>query len=486
MNQVNKIKTRFAPSPTGELHIGGARTALFNYLFAKQKNGEFILRIEDTDRSRYVKGSIERIQEDLSWLGLKWDQGPNLQSTRLKIYQEKAKELVDTGKAYRCFCTEERLNKMRKEQIKKKIPSKYDRKCLHLPKSKIDELLNKKIPYTVRLLVPDKKIIQFSDLVFGDLEFKSEDIDDQILLKSDGYPTYHLANVVDDHMMEITHIIRGDEWLPSAPKHILLYQAFGWKPPEFAHLPLIVDQNRRKLSKREHGKIVWVSNYKNQGYLPEALLNFLAFLGWHPGKGETREIYLLDELIKVFSLKNIHKSPAVFDIQKLNDINAGYLKKLSEKEIINELSKQEKFKNQDKEFLSKLVKIYIERAKKFSDFIDLSIYLFKLPDYKKELLIFKKSDKKFTKIGLKKAMENLEKLDKKDWQIKKLNQVLADIVKKEKLKNGDIFWPVRVALSGIEKSPSPEELLWILGKEKSIERLKKALEKLEKLYDPVP
>lgn len=478
MNKVNKIRVRFAPSPTGELHIGGARTALFNYLFAKQKGGEFILRIEDTDIKRYVKGSIERIQEDLKWLGLKWDMGPNLQSERLRIYQEKAKELIDSGQAYYCFCTEDRLNKMRKEQIKKKIAPKYDRKCLKLPKSEIEELLKKKTPYVIRLLVPDKQVIKFSDLVFGNLEFKSDDIDDQVLLKSDGYPTYHLANIIDDHLMKITHVIRGDEWLPSTSKHILLYKAFGWKPPEFAHLPLIVDQNQRKLSKREHGDKVWVSTYRKLGYLPDALLNFLAFLGWHPGKGETKEIYLIKELIKSFSLENVHKSPAVFDIQKLDDINAEYLKKLSEKEIVDILLEQKEFKNQEKGFLSKLVKIYRDRASKFSDFQTYAAWISAPLDYKKELLIFKKSNEKSTQKGLESAIKSLEKLNDKDWNIEKLNQILAKSVKQEKLLNGDVFWPVRVALSGQEKSPSPAELLFLYQKKEALNRLKEASKKL--------
>lgn len=481
-----KIKVRFAPSPTGELHIGGARTALYNYLFARQNNGEFILRIEDTDRSRYVEGSIERIQKDLKWLGLDWDQGPNLQSERLRIYTEKAKELVDKGKAYYCFCTQDRLGKMRKQQIKDKQAPKYDRKCLKLPKSKIDELLKKKTPHTVRLLVPDNQNIEFKDQIFGEIKFNTKDIDDQVLIKSDGYPTYHLANVIDDYIMEITHVIRGDEWLPSTPKHILLYQAFDWQIPEFVHLPLIVDQNRRKLSKREHGDKVWVSTYKEQGYFPDALLNFLAFLGWHPGKGETREDYLIKDLIKAFSLKNVHKSPAVFNIQKLDNINAEYLKKLSEKEIVEFLSKQKEFKNQERKFLTKLVKIYRERASKFSDFQTLSTYLFKLLDYEDRMLVFKNSDKQKTQKGLDFVIKNLEKLDEDAWNDKNnefpgksvFNTILANTVEDNKLSNGDVFWPVRVALSGQEKSPSPRELLWILGKDESVKRLKNALEKL--------
>ncbi len=473
-----KTKVRFAPSPTGELHIGGARTALFNYLFAKQTNGEFILRIEDTDRSRYVEGSIERIQEDLKWLGLDWDQGPNLQSERLRTYQEKAKELIDSGKAYYCFCTEERLDKMRKQQIKDKLAPKYDRKCLKLPKSEIDQLLQKKTPHIIRLLVPDSQTIKFKDVVFGDIEFNTKDIDDQVLMKSDGYPTYHLANVVDDNMMEITHVIRGDEWLPSTPKHILLYQAFGWELPEFAHLPLIVDQSRKKLSKRVHGKVVWVSNYQKNGYIPEALINFLVFLGWHPGKGETKETYSKQELTKIFTLKNVHKSSAVFDIKKLENINSEYMKKMQDFEIVDKLISSKVFENQDTEFLTKLVKIYRDRAQKFNDFYTLSTYLFKLSDYNKELLVFKKSDVQKTQNGLNKVLINLNTLKESDWKAENLNKILQTTVEKENVSNGDVFWSVRVALSGLEKSPSPTELLWILGKNESLNRIKKAINKL--------
>ena len=285
----DEVRVRFAPSPTGFLHVGGLRTALFNYLFARNSGGKFILRIEDTDRARYVEGAVDNLITTLRWAGLDYDEGPvvggdfgpYVQSERLAIYKKHVDVLLEKRVAYRCFCTPERLDAMRKEQEKKKLQPKYDRTCLSLSENEIEANLSAGKPYVVRLKVPDNVTIKFSDIIRGDVEFASERVDDQVLLKSDGYPTYHLANVVDDHLMNISHVIRGEEWLSSTPKHVLLYEAFGWELPKFAHLPLLLNPDRSKLSKRQGD--VAVEDYRDKGYLKEALVNFVALLGWNPG-----------------------------------------------------------------------------------------------------------------------------------------------------------------------------------------------------------
>ena len=323
------IKTRFAPSPTGELHIGGARTALFSYLFAKHSGGEFLLRIEDTDRERFVEGATERIIESLNWMGIVADNAdkPMIQSERLKIYQTAAKKLVDEKKAYVCTCSKEELETERQSQIKAGQPPKYSGKCRDVNHQINDQ------SYVIRMKMPESGIIKIHDLIRGEVEFDASLQDDQIILKSDGYPTYHLASVIDDHQMEISQVIRSEEWLSSTPKHIILYEMLGWKAPEFAHLSMILGPDHAKLSKR-HGATS-VIDYKNQGYLPEALVNFMALLGWNPK--DDREFFAIAELIQEFKLENVNKSAAIFDILKLNHFNAEYLKskKLDLKDLEN-------------------------------------------------------------------------------------------------------------------------------------------------------
>ena len=323
-------RVRFAPSPTGYLHVGGLRTALYNYLFAKRNNGTFVLRIEDTDRNRYVEGAVENLIKALNWAGLNYDEGPEvggnfgpyLQSERLDIYKKYADELIEKGKAYYCFCTPERLKSLKEEQEKQKLPqAKYDKHCLHLSKEEIANNLAAGIAKVVRLNVEQNHTIKFDDIIREHVEFESNNVDDQVLIKSDGYPTYHLANVVDDHLMKITHVIRGEEWLSSTPKHVLLYDAFGWERPIFAHLPLLLNPDRSKLSKRQGD--VAVEDYRDKGYLKDALINFVALLGWNAG--DDKEFYYMDELIYSFSLERVNKAGAVFDLQKLNWLNAEHL-----------------------------------------------------------------------------------------------------------------------------------------------------------------
>lgn len=462
------IKTRFAPSPTGELHIGGARTALFSYLFAKHGQGEFLLRIEDTDRERFVEGASERIIESLKWLGIEADnlEQPMVQSERLTIYKKAVFDLVNAGKAYICTCTKEQLAADREKQIKEGKPPRYEGHCRD---ANIDYKTLADGCYTVRMKMPQEGKIVVDDLIRGKVEFDAALQDDQIILKSDGYPTYHLASVVDDNEMGISHIIRSEEWLSSAPKHIILYEMLGFKLPEFAHLSMILGPDHSKLSKR-HGATS-VLEYKKLGYLPDSLVNFMALLGWNP-KTE-RELFSMDELVKEFELKNVNKSGAIFDIEKLNHFNAERIKELNSQELIN-LLKEFDLPNLSDGELALIQRGGYKTLKEAADYI---IEMRKTPEYDFNMLIFKKSDKEKTLIGLNEASG---KLPLADWNQESLQDALEAIVKDNQLTNGDVFWPVRVALSGQEKSPSPIELLLALGKDESIKRIETAKDGLEK------
>src|SRR6056297_662790 len=487
----NNIRVRFAPSPTGYLHVGGLRTYLYNCLFAKKHNGKLILRIEDTDRERLVEVAVEDFIDILKKIDLPWDEGPFFQSDNIEKYKNKTQELVDQDKAYYCFCSQNRLKKVRQEQKENGMPPKYDGHCRNLDKKEIKEKLEKGESYVIRLKVPqnNEKII-FNDVIRGKIKYNLSEIDDQVLLKSDGWPTYHLANVIDDHDMKISHVIRGEEWLPSTPKHILLYKYFGWTPPQFVHVPLLLNKDQSKLSKRQGD--VAVGDYLKKGYLKKALINFLVLLGWHPGTGQ--EIFTLDELIKSFSLKRIQKSGAVFDNEKLDWINGKYIremdnKKLVEKclpflkdaEIVKEIADNEfEAKNKkrfSKEWLEKIIAVQKERMKTLKDIVELSqIFLTKV-DYDSDILIWKKSDKKQTINNLNVIYNSLNKLNENDFNQESIQQSL------EKLSNeygtGEIFWPARVALAGQKNSPQPKEIAEILGKDLSLERIKKAIKILQ-------
>lgn len=465
---LNMITTRFAPSPTGELHIGGARTALFAYLFAKHNQGEFLLRIEDTDRSRYVEGSIDRIIESLKWLGIvSGNKKPMIQSTRLFEYKKVAFDLVKAGKAYICTCPKEMLEADRKNQEAEKRPTGYAGHCreknLQLGDVKEGE-------YVIRMKMPQKGKIVVHDLIRGDVEFDLSLTDDQVILKSDGYPTYHLASVVDDHEMGVSHVIRAEEWLSSTPKHLLLYEMLGWKAPEFAHLPMVLAPDRTKLSKR-HGATS-VVEYKNLGYLPEALVNFLALLGWNPK--DNREEFTLSELVSEFKIENINKSPAIFDINKLNSINERYLMKADEERLSLELHNFGVTEATEGE-IAIIKRGGLKTLKEAADYI---LTLRQDPEYKGNLLIFKRSDKKNTLLALEQVTEKLAGIE--EWSADNAQKALEYTVIENGLSNGDVFWPVRVALSGAEKSPSPVELLAALGKDVSLKRLKKAISLINK------
>lgn len=526
------IKTRFAPSPTGYLHVGGLRTALYSYLFAKKNQGNFILRIEDTDQKRYVEGAVENLINTLHWAGLNYDEGPMpdgtekgkngpyTQSHRTEIYKKHADILIQNGHAYRCFCTKERLEEMREKQISNKMPPMYDRHCLKLTAEEIEENIKKSVPFVIRQKMPDQ-MIRFTDQIRGKLQFDGKTVDDQVLVKSDGFPTYHLANVVDDHFMEITHVIRGEEWLPSTPKHIALYHSFGWEPPTFAHLPLLLNADRTKLSKRQGD--VAVEDYIKKGYLPQAVLNFVAFLGWNPGGGEEKEIYTLEELIEAFSMEKIHKAGAVFNLEKLDWFNWRWRKKLFNEELfqiarsidpnveITEDKKENYSFNFQKEEYAEVFRE--KRAEKLLELTEkhlpenfkqnkqilfpalLSVeekilknpaetpeeidFYFEQPDLDKELLTHEKMRVDLTQAisSLEEGKKDLEKLE--NWTENDIQKTLMETVERMGIKNGQLLWPLRAALTGKQFSPGVFEVAFALGKEESIKRINNSLNKVK-------
>ncbi len=482
MPQKNQIRTRFAPSPTGYLHIGSLRTALYTYLVAKQAGGQFILRLEDTDAKRTVKGAEQAIYEGLKWAGLQYDEGPDaggssgpyVQSQRLELYKKYAQELLDKDRAYYCFCDEPTLEQMRQEQLAKKQAPKYDRRCLNLSKDEVAKKLADGAPAVIRMKVPEGRIIEINDLVRGQVKYNTNELDDQVLLKADGFPTYHLAVVVDDYLMKITHVTRTEEWLPSTPKHILLYEYFGWQPPQWAHLPLLLNADKTKMSKRHND--VAVSDYMNLGYLPEALVNYLAFLGWNPGT--EKEIYSMAELLKDFDLKRVHKAGAVFSLEKLNWYNAHYMKQLSDQEL---LTKCRPFLPEDHSLtdkqLVKILNLEKDRGTNFAEMGEATKLFIWLPDYDDELLLWKTMSEDEVKNSLIAAQQLLSALPDKDFKADKLKEILMA----EAAKLGDrgrLLWPLRVALSGLKNSPPPFDIADILGKQESLNRLAMAIEKL--------
>jgi len=478
------VRVRFAPSPTGYLHVGGLRTYLYNWLFAKKNKGKIILRIEDTDRQRLVEGATENLIKILKRIGLPWDEGPFIQSQRVGNYRNLAQKLVEQGHAYYCFCTTEELNEMKNKQIADKQAPQYDRRCRNLTQAEALEYLRAGKPHVIRLKVPERGIIKFNDLIRGQIEFDLKNIDDQVLLKSDDWPTYHLANVVDDHFMKITQVIRGEEWLPSTPKHILIYQAFGWEIPEFAHLPLLLNPDHSKLSKRQGD--VAVEDYLGQGYLSKTLINFLALLGWNPGNDQ--EIFSLKQLTKKFSLKKIQKAGAIFDRKKLDWLNGYYLRQLP----INKLTKIcqpyliESGLIKEKEYsfkkIKSIVKLEQERLKKAGEIKELTKFFFqKELEYDARLLAWKQNTLEQTGVNLRKIKEELQNISSNCFQVKKFIKKLNGLAKERG--NGEIFWSLRVSLSGEKTSPPPEQIAKILGKEKTLKRIEQAIEKLRKIDD---
>lgn len=487
-----KIRTRFAPSPTGYLHIGGLRTALYNYFFAKKHGGTFILRIEDTDQTRLVPGATESLIKTLQYMGLMADEGPTLngeigeygpyvQSSRAAIYQEHARTLLEKGAAYYCFCSEECLATKRQEQKLAKLPTKYDRSCLNLAPEEIQAKLAAGEKFVVRLRVPEGAT-EFDDLIRGHVKFENLEIDDQVLIKSDGLPTYHLANVVDDHLMKISHVIRAEEWLSSTPKHIILYKMFGWEAPEFAHLPMALNPDRSKLSKRQGD--VAVEDFLAKGYLPAALNNFVALLGFNPRADQ--EIYSMDELIALFDLEKVNKSGAIFDMEKLKWMNGQYIHKLSVEKLTTLCSPYligagpstglGAGKTVSDDLLRKICAVEQTRLVLLSDIIEKINTYQKLPDYSAGLLVWKKSSREEALEQLKKIIPLVETLDLSSVEL--IERVLREYIVNSGSSNGAVLWPLRSALSGADASPGPFELLWVLGREESLVRLNHAVKLL--------
>jgi len=474
---------RFAPSPTGYLHVGGARTALFNFLFARHHGGRFILRIEDTDRKRYQPEALAEIFTSLKWLGLQWDEGPEaggdagpyFQSQRTALYRRHAEELLAAGRAYRCFCSEERLANLRAEQEKAKMAqgSGYDRHCRSLAPGDSEKLLAAGKSYIVRLKVPDARAVAFHDLIRGDITYDSAQLDDLVLLKSDGFPTYHLANVVDDYLMGISHVLRGDEWIASTPKHILIYEAFGWAPPLFAHMPVILAADGGKLSKRRGAASVL--DYQRAGFLPEALRNFLALLGWAPG-GD-REVMTLEEMIRAFTLERVQAKAAVFDETKLEWMNGVYLQGRSVESLLPDVrAAWEKMELPaaalaDEAFLKKVIAMFRERSRKVSEIAASSLYFFRDPQGYDE----QAGRKHFKAEALPLIDALLERLAiQEPFAAPALEALYRKLAEERTVGAGKLIHPTRLAVSGVSFGPGLFEMLEALGRETVLRRLRQA------------
>ncbi len=480
---MKKTRTRFAPSPTGFLHIGSLRTVLFDYLLAKKDGGDFILRIEDTDQKRQVEGAVENLVAILDWVGIKFNEGPGsadgkygpyIQTERLEIYNKYLKELLDKEEVYYCFCSEERLKNLRDFQVKNKQAPKYDNHCRKLTAAEIKENLANGEKYVIRQKMPLEGKTKCYDELRGEIEFDNKELDDQVLIKSDGIPTYQFANVVDDHTMEITHVIRGAEWIPSLSKNILLYKAFNWMAPKYIHIPLTLNKDGGKLSKRQGD--VAVEDYRKKGYLPEALLNFSALLGWHPK--DEKEIFNLDELVKEFSIDRMGVSSAVFDSQKLRWINSEHIRRKSLEEFYKLAAPYYKDvkKGLDLMEISKILHTRVEILSEIPEMID---FLNELPDYDTKLYVNEKMkvDENLAKNILEKVIVVFGPM--KDWNEEVIKEELIKLIKDLGLKNGQVLWPVRIALSGKQFTPGGAfEIANILGKDESIERLRKSIMKL--------
>jgi len=479
---MSEIRTRFAPSPTGFLHVGGLRTALYAYLYAKKNNGKFILRIEDTDQNRLTEGAVENLIATLRWAGLAFDEGPEvggpfgpyIQSEKVAVYQKHAHQLVEQGDAYYCFCSSERLDLLRQQQTAAKLPTAYDKHCRDLDTAEAKKRVDNGEKFVVRMKIPLEGEICFNDLVRGDIVFSYNNVDDQVILKSDGFPTYHLAVVVDDHFMKVSHIIRGEEWLSSTPKHVLLYQYFGWEMPKVAHLPLLLNPDRSKLSKRQGD--VAVEDYRDKGYLKEALLNFVALLGWNPG--DTREIFSLDELINEFSIERVGKSGAVFDVEKLKWMNEQHLRAKTDEQLIELVRPFLKEKNWDHfsdDHLKKVFGLMRERVTFPQDFVESCQYFYKTPHSFDEAAKAKcwTAD---TGRYMTSLLERYKKLDIFDAVAAEAG--LRQEAEALGIGAGKLIHPLRLALTGVSVGPSLFHLMEVLGKEIVVVRLEFAIKQL--------
>ncbi|MBR3173403.1 MAG: glutamate--tRNA ligase [Eubacterium sp.] len=482
-----KVRTRFAPSPTGKMHVGNLRTALYEFLIAKHAGGDFVLRIEDTDRERYVEGAVDIIYNTLDQTGLKHDEGPDkdggfgpyIQSERQAsgLYLEYAKKLVESGDAYYCFCDKERLESLKTtvSDDGKEI-TVYDKHCLSLTPEEVQANLDAGKPYVIRINMPTEGTTTFVDDLYGEITVENKELDDMILIKSDGYPTYNFANVVDDHLQEITHVVRGNEYISSSPKYQRLYEAFGWEVPKYVHLPLITDEEHKKLSKRSGH-----SSYEElveQGFLPEAIVNYIALLGWSPE--DNKEIFSLDELIENFDYLKINKSPSVFDINKLKWMNGEYIKAMDNEkfyEMALPYVKEVITKDLDLNMIMDMVKTRIELFPEIPEMID---FFEEMPDYDIEMYTHKKM-----KTNSENSLEVLEELlpileGTDDYSVDGLHDLVFEYIAKKECKNGQALWPLRTAVSGKQMTPAGAfEIMNVIGKEETIKRIKIGIEKLK-------
>ena len=480
-----EVRTRFAPSPTGYMHIGNLRTALYEYLIAKSQGGKFILRIEDTDQERQVEGAVDVIYNTMRMTGLHHDEGPDIggeygpyvQSERMGMYMDYAKELVEKGEAYYCFCTKERLESLKESNAEGAAFAKYDRHCLGLSKEEVQAKLDAGVPFVIRQKMPDSGTTTFSDVVYGDITVENTELDDQILMKADGFPTYNFANVVDDHLMLITHVVRGSEYLSSTPKYNLLYKAFGWEPPVYVHLPAVMRDAHHKLSKRHGDKSF--EDLVREGYVVEAIVNYIALLGWSPSG--TQEIFSLKELEENFDMAGLSKSPAIFDIKKLTWMNSEYLKAMDFDKYyaLAEPKLKEALGDTDLD-LKKIAALLQKRLETLNDIPGLVEFFKTLPEYGTELYTHKKmkTNDEIALSSLEAALPVLENLE--DWNTTSIHDALMALVGELGIKNGQLLWPVRTALSGEPTSPGGAmELADILGKEESLRRIRKGIELLK-------
>ncbi len=481
---MTQVRTRFAPSPTGFMHLGGLRTALYNYLFAKKNGGKFILRIEDTDQERYVEGATEVIYDTLKGCGMNWDEGPDVggdygpyvQSERKSLYLPYAKQLIEKGAAYYCFCTKEELDARREEAEKRGEVFKYDKHCLHLAKEEVEAKLAAGIPYVIRLNAPTTGESTYDDVVFGKITFPNDTLDDMVLIKADGMPTYNFANVVDDHLMGITHVMRGMEYLSSTPKYNLLYNAFGWEIPQYIHLTTVMRDAHHKLSKRDGD--AYYSDFIGKGYLKEALINYLALVGWNPG--DDREFFTMDELVEAFDIHRLNNAPGIFDVNKLTWFNAHYIAQMDFDKYLEQAApwfdKVLAGKNIDYRRLAELMQ---SRTEVFSRIPDMVAFLAVLPDY--ELSLFEnkkqKSSLETAKEVLPLCLDLLKALP--EWTESAIHDAIMAKIPEWGKKNGTVLWALRIAISGQMSTPGGAfEIAYLLGRDETLARIEKALARL--------
>ena len=464
------VRVRYAPSPTGVTHIGGARTALFNYLFARRNQGAFLLRIEDTDRARLVPGSAEQIQEGLRWLGIDWDEAPIVQSEHLSRYREAAERLLESGAAYRCFCTPQRLEQMRAEQRARHEPERYDRRCAAIPREESERRAAAGERFVVRQRLPPEGETVLHDLVMGTVVFQNETLDDHVLLKSDGYPTYHLAFAVDDHDSRISHVIRGDSWLPSAPKHLLLFEAFGWRAPAFAHLPLVLGPDRKPLAKRHGARNVL--EYRDAGYLPEAVVNFLAFLGWSPGT--TQDLFAMEELVQAFTIERVQSSPAIANLERLDWLNGQWIRHLGDRDP-QELSRrlQSWIPLAPPDEIQRWLPLVKDRLQTLAQAHDLLAFFFEPASPMPAELA---KDAAATRERLPAAIGALESLSA--WTDEEIERALRLAADSLRLKHGDFFMTLRIALTGRRVTPPLVQSIRLLGRDRVLSLLGQRISEL--------